>query len=132
MSVQHINNVCLLSTQPPDSFQKGQVSFPRSVLFKALSSAYPDSPIGSDASHKRIDQSGLPDAGFSSNKNDLTFPFVHLMKPASHSCQCFIATNKSPGRIFSGQMCRRDSSNTPDFLVRRHLFAFFVPYAAAT
>jgi len=59
--------------------------------------------IRSNAAREGVYQRGLPDAGFSSNKNDLTFTRKHLLKPVLHSCQCFIATNKSPGQIFAGQ-----------------------------
>jgi hypothetical protein len=105
------------------SLQYGQVSLARPVLFQALSSAYPNSQIRSDAAREGIDQSGLPDAGFSSNKNDLTFTRKHLLKPVLHSRQCFIATNKSPGQVFAGQTRRRSCSDAPD-PAGSHLFAF--------
>src|SRR5262245_22028427 len=95
MSVQHIGNVCLLSTQPPDSFTYRQVSFSSPVLFKALPSAYPDFSIGSDTPRERIDEGRLADTGLSGNKNDLTFSSEHLLKPVLQLCQHFIATNKS-------------------------------------
>ena len=103
MSAQHIDNLLLLSAQPPDSFENRQVSFTRPVLFQTLPSTYPNVPIRSDAPRERVDQSGLADACFSGNKYDLTFSSKHLLKPASHPRQCFVASDNSLRRICGTQ-----------------------------
>jgi hypothetical protein len=81
MSAHHIHNLPLLSTQPPDSFQNGQVSLTRPVLFQTLTSAYADAPIGSDAPRERVNQGRLADARFSCHKYDLPFSSKGLLKP---------------------------------------------------
>ena len=69
----HIDNLLLLSTQPPNRFQNRQVCLTGPVLFQTLSSTYPNAAIRSDASRERVDQRGLADARFACNKYDLTF-----------------------------------------------------------
>ena len=62
MSAQHFENLLLLSTQPPDSFQNWQVSFTRPVMLKTLPSPHPNPTIRSYAPRERVDQGGLAGA----------------------------------------------------------------------
>jgi hypothetical protein len=99
VNAQKIDDLPLFSTQPPDSFKNRQVSFARPVLFQALASNDPYVPIRSDASHKRVDESGLADAGFSCDKYDLTFSSKHLVHPASHPRQWCVSPDNSLRKI---------------------------------
>jgi hypothetical protein len=117
VSAQHIDNLPLLSTQPPDRFQNRQVSLARAVLFQALPSTDPNAPIRRDAPRERVDQSGLADAGFSGNKYDPTFSSKHLLEPASHPRQRRVASDNSLRGICGMSRKTRNGSVTPDLLI---------------
>src|SRR2546422_411675 len=105
MRSQHIDKLTLLPAQTPDSFQNRQVSFARPILFQTLPSTYPNTPIRSDASRERVDQSGLADACFSCDKYDLTLSSKHLLEPAFHPRQCVVALDNSLRRICGTPGC---------------------------
>jgi hypothetical protein len=67
-----IDDLLLLSTQPADRVENGQVGLTRPVLFQALPSSNPNVSIRRNAPRKGIDQNRLADAGFTGNKCDLT------------------------------------------------------------
>jgi hypothetical protein len=81
VSAQHIDNLRLLSSQTPDSFQNWQESLTRSRTV-------PDTALDlsecfrSEAMLRAndVDQSGLTDACFSGHKYDLTFSAKHLLE----------------------------------------------------
>src|SRR5262245_43783109 len=95
MSAQNIDDLHLISTQPTDRVENGQIRFASPVLFQTLTSSNPNAPISSDALGERVNQSGLADAGFTRNKYDLPFSSEHLLQPASHPQQGFITSNDS-------------------------------------
>jgi len=103
VSPQRIDNLSLLSAQAPDSFENWQVSLTRSVLLQTLPSTYPNVAISSYAPRESVDQSGLADPCFSCNKYYLTFSSQHLLKPASHPRQRFVASDNSLRRICGAQ-----------------------------
>ena len=99
MSAQHIDNLRLLSTQPPDSFENRQVSFTRPVLLQTLSAANTNRSVSRNHARESVDEGRLPDAGFAGYKYYLTFSCEHLLKPGVHARQGFVAPYNSRGGI---------------------------------
>src|SRR5215216_2775256 len=94
VSAQHFDNLLLISTQAAHCVEYGQVGLAGPILFEALSPADSYGSIESEVARERIDQGGLADACFSSDKYDLAFAFQHLVEPASHSRKDFVAPDK--------------------------------------
>jgi hypothetical protein len=117
MSTKDIDYLLLLSTQPTDRVENGQIGLTRPVLFQTLPSSNPNVPIRRNGLGEGIDQGRLADAGFTGDKSDLPFS-LHASSPAGfHLRQRSIAPDNSLSDC-RALRCTQNDVNALGFLIR--------------
>src|SRR5690349_20333416 len=112
MSAHDVGNFSFLAAQTPDRFEYGQIRFARAVLFETLTTANANLSVSWDHPRERVDQRRFSDAGFASDKPDLTLTVQHSLQPAVHSRDGLVAPDharinkKRPGRIVVRSLLR--------------------------